>query len=306
MILKKDEDGWKGSFTCAKLGYDIELEAECVSEDYVRRCAAVIENMSDELCTAICEAAKRYCLWFVDAEKDAMGDTYAETEPYHRIHADTPAEKLLPLFSFGTLYIRETEDEHELFFTLGGGCDWEIEHGIEAAFKDGKLAYLGSYEGVTADGLHYYTEAEGKEWNHALTFEEVTAGILAKINGIEDLDSLDGVSEEEIAEAERTLGLRFAKEYRAILLHFGSISFFAHEWTGLGFEGEGNVIEMTQRERMLNENLPAQLFVLENAGIDGIIICANEFGDVFQMQGGQSKRIYGSISKYLDWCLRNE
>lgn len=305
MILERIEDGWKGSFTCGKLGYDIELEAENVSEDYVRRCADVIENMSDELYRAVCEAAKRYCLWFIAEEKDAMGDTFEKTEQYHKIKADTPAEELLPLFTFGTLYIGETEDENELFFTLGGGCEWEIEHGIEAAFKDGTLAYLGSYEGVTADGLDYYIDEEGWEWNHALTFEELTAGIIAKISSIADLGKQEGVSEAQIAEAEQTLKLMFPKEYRAILLHFGRIRFHGHTWTGLCSDGEENVTEATQQARKMYEKLPEKLFVLENTGSNGII-CANEYGDVFLVQNEAFKKIHGSISEYLEHCLREE
>lgn len=305
MKLEKTEDGWKGTVSCAKLGYDIELEAEAVSEDYVRRCAAVIENMSDELYTALCEAAKRYCLEFLATEKDAMGDDFEITEEYQKVTADTPAGYVMEMVSYDTLFVKETENESEGFFTLGGSCGWEPEHGIEAAFQDGKLAYLGSYESVTADSLCYYTEDEGRQWNYALTFKDLTAGIIEKIGGIADLDKLEGVSEAEIAKAEQELGLLFAKEYRAVLLNFGCIDFGPHEWTGLGVEGECNVVSLTQRERELNDSLPQKMIVLENAGIDGILICVNEFGEVYQVQPGRCEQIHGSVSEYLDRCLQD-
>ena len=308
MTLTKDDEVWKGKFACKKLGYGIELEADStVSEDYVQRCAAVIENMSDELLLSISEAAKRYCLAFNRTEKDCQGDDYVIEEDYQKVTKDTPAKALLPMIEFDSLYIGETEDESKLFFTLSGGCDWEIEHGVEATISDGKLMYLGGFEDVSSpDQLSYYTEEQGRQWNYALTFEDLTADIITKIEGIEDLDKLEGVSEEEIDKAEQELQLLFPDEYRAILLKYGCISFGSHEWTGLGFEGEGNVIEMTKRERELNEKLPAKIFVLENAGIDGIIIAVNEFGDVFQHQGAESKKIHDSILEYLEWCLRNE
>ena len=307
MKLEKTEDGWKGTLSCAKLGYDIELEAEAVSEDYVRRCAAVIENMSDELYTALCEASKRYCLEFLATEKDAQGDDFEITEEYQKVTADTPVKDIMEMVSFDTLYVNETEDESEVYFTLGGSCDWEPEHGIEAAIQGGTLKYLGGFESVSSPYyLSYYTEEEGRQWNYALTFEELTAGIMEKIGGIADLDSLEGVSEAEIAKAEQELGLMFAKEYRAILLKYGCISFNGHDWTGLGCEGEGNVIEETKQERELSDKFPAKLIVLENAGIDGIIIAANEFGDVFRFQNGESQKIHGSISEYLDRCLQDE
>ncbi len=307
MTLTKDDEVWTGKFFCAKLGYEVEVEADgVVSEDYVRRCAAQIENMSDELYNAIREAAKRYCLAFLRREKDNLGEDFVIEEDYQRVTKDTPAEDIMKMCQFDTLYIGEMEDESQIYFTLGGNCDWEIEHGLETGIQDGKLVYLGSFDDVSTPAqLSYYTEDNGRQWNYALTFEELTADIIAKIEGIEDLDRLEGVSEAEIDKAEQELQLLFPDEYRAILLKYGSISFGSHEWTGLGFAGEGNVIEMTQRERELNKELAGKLFVLENAGIDGIIIAANEFGDVFQYQGGESKKIHGSILEYLEWCLQN-
>ena len=45
--------------------------------------------------------------------------------------------------------------------------------------------------------------------------------------------SLKGVTEDEIRVAEQTLGLSFAKEYRAYLQTFGLASFQGHELTGI-------------------------------------------------------------------------
>lgn len=303
MILERDGEGFKGKLFCKRLGCAIEVEAEGVSEDYVRRCAETVEQMTDELYRAISEAAKRYCLAFLRTEKDAQGDEFAATEKYHRVTKDTPAEDIMKMCQFDTLYIGEMEDESRLCFRLGGNCDWEIEHGIEADVLDGQLFYLGGFEQVDADS-EYYRTGLGKQWNYALTFAQITADILARLAEIDGLECSGGVSEEEIDKAEQTLQLLFPAEYRAILLKYGSIGFFAHEWTGLGFDGEGNVINMTQRERELNAGLAEKLFVLENAGIDGIIIAANEFGDVFQVQHDSCKQIHDSILEYLECCLR--
>lgn len=303
MILEKDGAGFKGKFFCGRLGYTIEIEAEGVSEEYVRRCAETAENMSDALYHEICEAAKRYCLAFLRTEKDAQGEDFAVTEPYHRVTKDTPAEAVMQMCQFDTLYIDEIEDERQLYFTLGGNCDWEIEHGLEADILGGALFYLGGFEQVRADS-DYYRTGIGRQWNYALTEEQITADILARLEQIDGLESSGGVSEEEIDAAEQELQLLFPPEYRAILRKYGSIGFFAHEWTGLGFDGEGNVITVTQRERELSAGLAEKLFVLENAGIDGIIIAANEFGDVFQVQYDSCKQIHDSILEYLEHCLR--
>lgn len=303
MTLKQDGDGFKGTLFCEKLGYEIEVEAEGVSEDYVQRCAALVEHMTDALYGEICEAAKRFCLAFLRTEKDAQGEDFAVTEEYHRVTKDTPAEDVMQMCQFDSLYIDEIEDERQLYFTLGGNCDWEIEHGLEADVLDGKLFYLGGYEQISADS-EYYRTGIGKQWNYALTGEQITADILARLEKIDGLECSGGVSEEEIDAAEQALQLLFPPEYRAILRKYGSIGFFAHEWTGLGFDGECNVITMTQRGRELSEGLAEKFFVLENAGIDGIIMAANEFGEVFQVQHDKCKQLYDSILEYLEQCLR--
>lgn len=168
MTIQKDGNSFTGTVFCGKLNAVLELEAEGVSEDYVRSCAESVEHMSDALFDAICEAVNKYCLWFNALEREAQGDSYTAAEPYQKITADTPARDLLPMFDFGTLYVDETEDESTLYFRLGGNCDWEPEHGIEAAFQGGTLRYLGSYDGVSQSELDYYITGEGREWNCAL------------------------------------------------------------------------------------------------------------------------------------------
>ena len=302
-------DGWlEGKYFSERFQCELDVSAEInenISEEYVQRCVDAVEGFSDAMLDEICEAAKRYCLAFIRVEKDAQGDEYQVSEPYQSVTKDTPARELLHLVSFHSLVIDEIENEDLLYFRLSGGCDWEIEYGIEADFLDNQLFYLGSFEHVEADD-DYYSSGKGMQWNYALTDEQITAPILAALGEIADLGSSGGVSDAEIDEAERTLQLLFPKEYRAILRRYGSIDFFAHEWTGLGFDGYLNVVNMTQRERELNEALAEKLFVLEDAGIDGIIIVANEMGDVFQVQFDSCKQIHDSILAYLQWCLRDK
>ena len=69
----------------------------------------------------------------------------------------------------GELLIDEPEQEGKLYFRFSGGCDWEIEHGFEAAFQDGRLVYVGAYEQVTPSRLGYYINKQGREWNYAIS-----------------------------------------------------------------------------------------------------------------------------------------
>ncbi|GEM_PF-355464 len=127
--------------------------------------------------------------------------------------------------------------------------------------------------------------------------------IISKINGIEGLWKAGGCTEQQLFEAQQALGLTFPPEYSVYLREFGCIDFFATEWTGLNIEGNCNVVKATQQEQEINENFPEKMFVLENAGIDGVIITVDEEGAVFKVQFEKSEKIYNSISDYLDRCI---
>lgn len=60
---------------------------------------------------------------------------------------------------------------------------------------------------------------------------------------------------------------------------------------------------MTKQEKELNSSFPVNCFVLENQGIDGLIVICNEEGQVFSLQYDKLEKIYDSISDYLTECL---
>ena len=167
-VLKKNENG-NYVFESRIFGGEIEISADDgVSEDYIRRCAEDLENMPDAVMQAICEGAKRYCLWFIEMEKDAMGDSYAVTERYHAVTADTPAAEMRPLFDIYCMNIETPEDESILAYSIGAGCNWEPEHGFDVLIKDQKVIYVGACEGYSPWDTEYFCEGEGTEWNFAL------------------------------------------------------------------------------------------------------------------------------------------
>lgn len=46
---------------------DVALYDEDVTIEYAEKCAEAMNSMSDELIDAICRAAKKYCIEFLDA-----------------------------------------------------------------------------------------------------------------------------------------------------------------------------------------------------------------------------------------------
>ena len=129
--------------------------------------------------------------------------------------------------------------------------------------------------------------------------------IIEKIKKIDDLDiiSNNGASEEQILRAEKRLELKFTEEYKNYVKEFGAISFLGNEWIGLNIDGYFNVVNMTEEERALNEFYPKKYFVIENIGVDRMLIISNEKGEIYTIQYDKIKFLCNSLSEYLDICL---
>lgn len=130
--------------------------------------------------------------------------------------------------------------------------------------------------------------------------------IIEKINKIEKLYHTEGCSFKQIKEAQLELGITFPDEYIDIIKKYGAISFYGTEWTGLNVGGYLNVVSATKQEREINSAFPLDCFVLENQGIDGLIVICNEKGEVFSIQYSKIEKIYSSISDYLDECIKRK
>lgn len=129
------------------------------------------------------------------------------------------------------------------------------------------------------------------------------SAIIEKMKKIDKLYHVQGCSFKQLKEAQNELGITFPDEYMDIVKEYGAISFFGTEWTGLNVDSYLNVVEVTKNERNLNDTFPKDCFILENQGIDGLIVICNEKGQVFSLQYDKIKKIHESISSYLDECI---
>ena len=129
------------------------------------------------------------------------------------------------------------------------------------------------------------------------------SNIVEKIRKIDGLYHAKGCSLQQVNEAQSKLNITFPEEYIDYVREFGVVSFYGTEWTGLNVEGELNVVEVTEQERSLNDRFPKECFVLENLGIDGVLIICNEKGQVFSIHFNEVKKICDSVSEYLDECI---
>jgi hypothetical protein len=122
--------------------------------------------------------------------------------------------------------------------------------------------------------------------------------IIAAIGGLSGLVSLRGASKEAVAQAEQALRLSFAADYRAYLEKHGLISARHIEITGLTESKRLNVVDATLAMRQA-DRLPPEMYVVEDTGIEGILILQNGNGEVFEFQNQRITKIFNSLAEYL-------
>lgn len=120
------------------------------------------------------------------------------------------------------------------------------------------------------------------------------------ISSLKGLVSLGKVSEEEIQKTADRIGVVFSEEYTSYLAAFGAIAANGIELTGIAKSPYLNVADVTIREREMNAGLPKDMYVVENVGIEGILILQNTKGEIFQLSPHTVPvKIYDSLVEYL-------
>ena len=124
--------------------------------------------------------------------------------------------------------------------------------------------------------------------------------ILEIIKSLKDVRSLGGANEAQILEAESLVGIKFANEFKEYAKEYGAISAYGLELCGVCNSKRLDAASVTLEERELNKNFPNDMYVVENLGIDGILILQNEKGEVFEISpNAKPKKIYNSLADYL-------
>lgn len=108
-----------------------------------------------------------------------------------------------------------------------------------------------------------------------------------------------GISADQVIDAETHLGLRFSDDYRNYLMEYGVVSFGSHEFMGIGGDAYLDVVSETIRERTNRDVFPMRCYIIENIGIDGILILQNEEGEVFELSDSGCKQIADSLAEYI-------
>ena len=141
---------------------DAEIEVDLYDDvplDYAEKCALAMNAMPEELIDAICIAARRYCLEYLDAVGGAEMNGIELRVP---VNEDTPPREMLKCFDIGLLCVPVPQDPTRVGYQLSGDCDWEEEHGIEIVILDDQLVYLGEFSGVSP-----WEDHSEESWNAA-------------------------------------------------------------------------------------------------------------------------------------------
>ena len=131
--------------------------------------------------------------------------------------------------------------------------------------------------------------------------------IVKLINSLPNLLTLKPATAKEITEAEIRLGVGFAEDYKEYLATFGAIMAEGIELSGIAKSEHRNVVSLTKKERELNSKVPYNMYVIENTGVDGIIIWQDTNGTVYQTQPNIAPRpIAASLADYIEKQLKSK
>ncbi len=131
------------------------------------------------------------------------------------------------------------------------------------------------------------------------------SSIIATLRSYADLVYLKPVPEAEITKAEKQLSLKFGVDYREYVAEFGAVAANGHELTGVVASKRLSVVESTKREWESNPQIPHTFYVIENTGIDGIIIWQDESGLVYQsIPNAKPRQIAKSLTEYVTKSTR--
>ena len=140
----------EGRVFCRPFGRYVAFAVEdAASMDYVVRCAEHLDTLPEATLVELCRASIRYCNEFRLLAGEAP---LAFASPLDVLALLDPNTLLIP-----------NEERPEPVVHLELCCDWELEHGLEWIVRDGKVLYVGGFNGGNPWGGY----DEKASWNFA-------------------------------------------------------------------------------------------------------------------------------------------
>lgn len=108
------------------------------------------------------------------------------------------------------------------------------------------------------------------------------------------------VSQGLIVKSECSLGVTFAYDYSLLLSNFGGMMYNHKEILGLNADHDNDCYSYTLEAREEDETIPVHMYVISDAGIDGILYLQATNGNVFQHRPfGECILIANSLEDFL-------
>lgn len=108
------------------------------------------------------------------------------------------------------------------------------------------------------------------------------------------------IDDKVVNQIEKNLNLKFSDDYREYLITYGIAAINGHELTGITDYSSYDVKAVTIKMKKINEGIPKEWYVIEDLGIDGVVIWQNEKGEVFRsIPKGEKIKIYDDLISYL-------
>lgn len=124
--------------------------------------------------------------------------------------------------------------------------------------------------------------------------------ITETINGLKMLIKFEPAKDVDIKTIEYALSLKLSNEYKDYLKEFGAIIADGIELSGFCKSKSRNVVDLTKREWELHKDIPHEFYVVENLGIEGIVIWQNSEGKIFESAPNTEIRlIFNSLEEYI-------
>ena len=129
--------------------------------------------------------------------------------------------------------------------------------------------------------------------------------IISIIESIPNCYTGKKVSKEMIDKAEKQLDLKFSNSYKLFLEEYGSVSFSDIELAGLSTDVDNDVVNLTNRLRKIDNKIGKDYYVIENVGIDKVMMLSNSKDEVFMYHNGKIVKKHDSFEDYLKSCIKN-
>lgn len=124
--------------------------------------------------------------------------------------------------------------------------------------------------------------------------------IVEVIHALPRMLSLKAATTEQITEAENQLQLVFSEEYKEYLSAFGAILADGVELSGIAKSAHRNVVALTKQSWELNPKVPHDMYVVENTGMDGVLLWQDASGKVYRSTpNAEPQKVASSLKDYL-------